>query len=88
MNAADKTIARIQALGEWIGFVAVTYYGGHILADVLHAIRGGGEWHVEGYVIAGAFAFGVGYYWHRTQERERRAAHGPGKGSAVRRVPQ
>jgi len=70
MSAADRTIARIQELGELISFVAVTYYGGHIVSDVLHALCGGDRI-LSGYFIAAAFALGVGYYWHQKRHGRR-----------------
>ena len=76
MTAADRTIAKIQELGEWIGFVAVTYYGGHIFAEILRALDG--EEHlIRGFVIAGGIALVVRFLWHRSHEKEERETRAP-----------
>jgi uncharacterized membrane-anchored protein len=75
MTAADRTIARIQQLGEWIGFVAVTYYGGHIIAEVLHQLCGG-QHHMAGFLIAAIIALGFGYFWHRSYRHEEKRTAG------------
>lgn len=69
MATADRTIARIQKLGELVGLVAVTYYGGHVIAEGLHALCGG-EHHITGFVSAFVGAFTVGVLWHRSHKKE------------------